>query len=346
MRNVGYANVISLRSIETSSAAAVSALQWACIDSGRWDEALGTAREAADIAAAYKMETVAAIADLTTATVLVMRGQHDQAGSLLASALAAVGADEYRSVAARARHAAGIAALAEGNYLTACVQLSQLFGADGMPLHQHVPYLAIADLAAAAVRAERHLEARTLIENALTRAGPAPGPRLDQLAARARGLLAEPADAEAYFTKGLSDPSGEAWPFERAQLRLDYGEWLRRQRRINDAKPVLASALETLRRLGAAPWTRRAEAELRACGVITQATPAAPHALAGLTAQQREIVILAGRGLTNSEIADRLFLSPRTVASHLYRSYPKLGIAGRHQLRDLIDQPATARAST
>ena len=62
-----------------------------------------------------------------------------------------------------------------------------------------------------------------------------------------------------------------------------------------------------------------------------------PGALDELTAQQREIVILAGRGLTNSEIADRLFLSPRTVASHLYRSYPKLGIAGRHQLRDLID---------
>lgn len=46
-----------------------------------------------------------------------------------------------------------------------------------------------------------------------------------------------------------------------------------------------------------------------------------------------------GSGLTNSEIADRLFLSPRTVASHLYRSYPKLGIAGRHQLRDLLEQP-------
>jgi DNA-binding CsgD family transcriptional regulator len=325
--------------VRGSSAAALSALQWACIDGGRWDEALATAREAADIAA-YKMETVAAIADLTTATVLVMRGQHDQVGPLLASALAAVGADEYRSVAARARHAAGIAALAEGKYLTAYAQLSQLFSADGMPLHQHVPYLAIADLAAAAVRAERRLEARTLIENALTRAGPAPGPRLDQLAARARGLLAEPADAEAYFTKGLSDPDGESWPFERAQLRLDYGEWLRRQRRINHAKPVLASALETLRRLGAAPWTRRAEAELRACGVITQAAPAAPDALAGLTAQQREIVILAGHGLTNGEIADRLFLSPRTVASHLYRSYPKLGIAGRHQLRDLIDHAA------
>ena len=134
------------------------------------------------------------------------------------------------------------------------------------------------------------------------------------------------------------------WPFERAQLRLDYGEWLRRQRRINDAKPVLGTALETFRHLGAAPWTRRAESELRACGVTVPAPPAAPGALDGLTAQQREIVILAGDGLTNGEIADRLFLSPRTVASHLYRSYPKLGIAGRHQLRDLLDQQSTPQA--
>ncbi len=72
--------------------------------------------------------------------------------------------------------------------------------------------------------------------------------------------------------------------------------------------------------------------------MTTADASAAPSTLADLTAQQREIVIFASRGLTNSEIADRLFLSPRTVASHLYRSYPKLGIAGRHQLRDLLDQ--------
>jgi DNA-binding CsgD family transcriptional regulator len=166
---------------------------------------------------------------------------------------------------------------------------------------------------------------------------PAPGQRLEQLAARARGLLAGPASAEAHFARGLSEPAGDTWPFERAQLQLDHGEWLRRQRRINDAKSVLTTALETFRRLGATPWTRRAEAELRACGV-TAATAPAGGALAGLTAQQREIVILASRGLTNGEIAGRLFLSPRTVASHLYRSYPKLGIAGRHQLRDLLDE--------
>jgi DNA-binding CsgD family transcriptional regulator len=247
---------------------------------------------------------------------------------------------EYRGFAARTRHAAGLAALAQGNHVTAYAQLSQLFTADGAPLHHHFSYLAIADLAAAAARSERHLEAKTLLERALARVDAAPGPRLEQLAARARGLFADPADAGAYFAAPLAESAGSTWPFERAQLQLDYGEWLRRQRRINDAKPVLGDALETFRRLGAAPWTGRAESGLRACGVTAQTPPAAAGALTGLTAQQREIVILAGRGLTNGEIADRLFLSPRTVASHLYRSYPKLGIADRHQLRDLIEQPA------
>jgi DNA-binding CsgD family transcriptional regulator len=327
-----------------ASGAALSALQWACIDSGRWDEALAAAREGSDAAAAYRMEAVAASADLCTASVVALRGDHEQVRPLLATALTYADEMEYRSVAARARHAAGMAAFAQGSYLAAYAQLRHLFDTGGTPLHHRVSCLGIADLAAAAVRAERHLEARTLVERALAPVDEASSPRLRQLAARARGLLAEPAEAEAHFDKALAEPAGELWPFERAQLRLDYGEWLRRQRRINDAKPVLAAALETFRHLRAAPWTRRAEAELRACGVSEPAAPAAPDALAELTAQQREIVILASRGLTNAEIADRLFLSPRTVASHLYRAYPKLGIAGRHQLRDLTEQIADRAA--
>ncbi|MGW3291424.1 LuxR C-terminal-related transcriptional regulator [Streptomyces sp. NPDC001002] len=323
--------------VRGASGGVLSALEWACVDSGRWDEALAAAREAGDIAAAYKMETVAGSADLTTAFVAAMRGQLDEVAPLLARVRAAVDTSAYRGFAARIRQTAGLAALAEANYTTAYAQFAHLFAPDGTPLHHHFSYLAIADLAAAAVRAERHDEARTLLEHALARLDPAPGPRLAQLTARARGLLAEPDSAEAHFVAPLADPTGDTWPFERAQLQLDYGEWLRRRRRINDAKPLLMTALETFRRLSATPWTRRAESELRACGVTVRAPQNTPGALDGLTAQQREIVVLAGHGLTNSEIADRLFLSPRTVASHLYRSYPKLGITGRHQLRDVID---------
>ena len=77
--------------------------------------------------------------------------------------------------------------------------------------------------------------------------------------------------------------------------------------------------------------------------------PADGDALGELTPQQRQIVRLASGGLTDREIGDRLFLSPRTVSSHLHRSYPKLGVAGRHQLRDVIaatSTPATAHEST
>ena len=331
--------------VRGASGGVLWALEWACIDSGRWDDALAAAGEASNIAAAYKMETVACSADLAMATVLAMRGDHDRVAPLLARVLAAVDLSEYRGFAARTRHAAGLDALAQGNYVTSYAQLSQLFAADGTPLHHHFSYLAIADLAAAAARSDRRLEARTLLERALARVDPAPGPRLEQLVARARGLLAEPTDAGPYFAAPLSDPAGSTWPFERAQLQLDYGEWLRRQRRINNAKPVLGDALETFRRLGAEPWTQRAEAERRACGGTAQNLSAARDALDGLTTQQREVVILAGRGLTNGEIADRLFLSPRTVASHLYRSYPKLGIAGRHQLHNLVDHAGTPQAA-
>src|SRR6266851_4344025 len=201
----------------------------------------------------------------------------------------------------------------------------------------------------AAARAGRRMEGHDVIEHALSRLDGMASPRLEQLIARARGILADPAKSEAHFDKALSDPAGDQWPFERAQLRLDYAEWLRRRRRINDAKPVLTEALGTFRRLRARSWAQRAEAELRACGVTVADAPGDRDALGELTPQQRQIVRLASHGLTDREIGDRLFLSPRTVGSHLYRSYPKLGVAGRHQLRDVIARastPTTAHEST
>jgi DNA-binding CsgD family transcriptional regulator len=75
--------------------------------------------------------------------------------------------------------------------------------------------------------------------------------------------------------------------------------------------------------------------------VAVAQAPREPDALRELTPQQRQTVRLASDGLTDREIADRLFLSPRTVGSHLYRSYPKLGIASRHQLRDVIAHTST-----
>jgi len=165
----------------------------------------------------------------------------------------------------------------------------------------------VADLAAAAVRADRRMEESDVIEHALSHLGGTASPRLEQLIARARGILADPGQAGAHFDRGLSVPAGDQWPFERAQLRVDYAEW-RRRRRINDAKLVLTQALGTFRRLGARSWAQRTEAELRACGVAVGGAPGEPDALWELTPQQRQIVRLASDGLTNREIGDRLFL--------------------------------------
>jgi DNA-binding CsgD family transcriptional regulator/tetratricopeptide (TPR) repeat protein len=335
--------------VRGTSGGSLTVLGWAYIDTGRWDEALDVAAEAAGLAEANQMDIVAASADVITATVLAMRGDSAAARRHSAMALAAVDPAECGLVAARARRALGVAALADGSYLQAFTQLRGLFGENGTPLHNYASYLGVADLAAAAVRADRRMEGSDVLEHALSRLDGGVSARLEQLIARARGILAGPDGAEAHFGTALADPAGDQWPFERAQLRLDYGEWLRRRRRINDAKPVLTEALGTFRRLGARSWAQRAQAELRACGVAVAGAPADRDALGELTPQQRQIVRLASDGLSDREIGDRLFLSPRTVSSHLYRSYPKLGVASRHQLRDVIaltSTPTTAHEST
>jgi ATP/maltotriose-dependent transcriptional regulator MalT len=321
-----------------TSGPGLTALGWAYIDTGRWDEAREAAAEAADVAEANQMELVGASADLIAATVLAMRADSGAARRHAERALAAVDPAESGLVAASARRALGLAALADGSYLQAFTELRGQFSEDGTPVHNIFSFLSVADIATAAVRADRRVEGQDVLERALSHLDGMPSPRLEQLIARARAILAGPGAAEAHFDAALSDPAGNQWPFERAQLRIAYGEWLRRRRRINDAKPVLAEALGTFRRLGARSWAQRAEAELRACGVAVADAPG--DALSTLTPQQRQIVRLASDGLTNVQIGDRLFLSPRTVSSHLHRSYPKLGVAGRHQLRDVI-----ARAS-
>ena len=327
--------------VRGTSGGSLTVLGWAYIDTGRWDEALEVAAEAAGLAEANHMELIAASADVITATVLALRADPGGARRHADRALATVDPAENGLIAARARRALGVTALADGSHLQAFTQLRALFSEDGTPLHNYASYLGVADLAAAAVRADRQLEGRDVIEHALSRLGGTASARLAQLTARARGILADPAKSEAHFGPALADPAGDQWPFERAQLRLDHGEWLRRRRRINDAKPVLTEALGTFRRLGARSWAQRAQAELRASGVAVTDAPAEPDALGELTPQQRQIVRLASDGLTDREIGDRLYLSPRTVSSHLHRSYPKLGVASRHQLRDVI-----ARAST
>jgi tetratricopeptide (TPR) repeat protein len=155
--------------VRGTSGGSLTVLGWAYIDTGRWDEALDAAAEAAGIAEANNMELVAASADVITATVLALRGDSGAARWHAARALATVDPAECGLVAARARRALGVAALADGSYLQAFTQLSGLFGEDGQPLHNYASYLGVADLASAAVRADRRMEGCDVLEQALGR---------------------------------------------------------------------------------------------------------------------------------------------------------------------------------
>ncbi|WP_158893339.1 helix-turn-helix transcriptional regulator [Amycolatopsis anabasis] len=305
---------------------------WAYLDHGLWAQARLAASNATSAGAG--MPHLDAGVRALEAAAFALTGDTAEARSAAAAGLSLVDPNRSRAVGVRARWALGMAAVADGDQVAAYEQFRLLFTETGDPVHYACSYAGVAELAAAAVRTGQHVEAAEIVERSAKRLAGGLSPRMHALLHRARALL-DPAEAESHFEAALADPAGEQWPFERAQILLDYAEWLRRRRRIAAARPKLHAAREIFHRLGARPWITRTQGELRAAGI--DAEPAAPDALTALTPQQQQIIRLAARGLSNREIGERLFLSPRTVASHLYRSFPKLGVTARSQLHTLID---------
>jgi DNA-binding NarL/FixJ family response regulator len=122
----------------------------------------------------------------------------------------------------------------------------------------------------------------------------------------------------------------QSWPWLRGRLELAFGRWLRRRRKVAEAREFLRSAHATLSGIGATVWADQAETELRAAGEQTPRRSAPSWAT--LTAQELQIVRMAGDGFSNKQIGERLYLSPRTIGGHLYRAFPKLGISSRSQI--------------
>ncbi|MFD1936581.1 LuxR C-terminal-related transcriptional regulator [Nonomuraea mangrovi] len=152
---------------------------------------------------------------------------------------------------------------------------------------------------------------------------------------RVRALLAPKNAAAGLYERALTLHAEEQQPFDEARTRLVYGEWLRRHRGRAEARPQLLAAMEAFDRLGAAPWSARAAAELRAAGYSLPDRSRTADPLAVLTPQELQVVRLAITGASNREIGAQLFLSPRTVASHLYKAFPKLGVTSRAELARL-----------
>jgi DNA-binding CsgD family transcriptional regulator len=135
------------------------------------------------------------------------------------------------------------------------------------------------------------------------------------------------------FEQALTECPAER-AFDRARIKLAQGMCLRRGRRVLESRLPLNDALAAFERLGAVAWAEHARRELRATGDRRVRREAG--AVEKLTDQELQIVQLAAAGMTNREIGQRLYLSHRTVGSHLYRVFPKLGVAARSQLRDVL----------
>ncbi|WP_082918731.1 AAA family ATPase [Cellulosimicrobium sp. I38E] len=188
--------------------------------------------------------------------------------------------------------------------------------------------VSLPDLVDAAVLSGHRREASSHVEEVARLAPTWHAPVLDAALRFARLALVEDAGLETAARALDRDPL--AMPFFQARARLLVGRRLRRTHRPDEARRHLHLALEAFTAFPAPRWAERCLDELRATGErLPDAAPSGRHVL---TPQELRVCVLAVEGLRNREIAERLFLSPRTVGAHLYAAFTKLGITSRDQL--------------
>ncbi|WP_168801504.1 helix-turn-helix transcriptional regulator [Glycomyces buryatensis] len=259
--------------------------------------------------------------------IAAIRGEERRCRELIAAAIE----DAPEDSVIPADTSLGLLDLGLGHYEAAFDRLHRLVeGATPMEVLTQVP-----TLVEAAFRSGRAGEVKEAFGWFADWADATGRPYWEALVERCRGLLATDAQAGAHFARAVElHHADDIDPFERARTELVYGEWLRRERRINEARAHLREATEVFERLGAVPWTERAQGELRAAGDST-AIQTGPDLAERLTPQELQVVRLAADGLTNRQIGEQLFVSPRTVGYHLYNAYPKLGVSSRTELAKL-----------
>ncbi|MEY9947888.1 BREX system ATP-binding domain-containing protein [Kitasatospora sp. GAS1066B] len=265
-----------------------------------------------------------------------LAGRGDEAGfqeieQLIRPAAARAG---LRFVLDRLTHLRGLAALAHGRHEQAYAHFAEIAPPGRLPCGRPWFHTLVFDLVDAAVHTGRHRTARAHVAAARAERSAEISGHHAFLLAAAAALAAGDAEADTAYRAAYAVPGAEQWVFELARLRLAHGCWLRRRQRP-EARDVLRAAHHAFDRLQADPWARRCEEELRAAGDLVAPAPGTPAA--ELTGQELRIARLAATGLSNKEIGQALCLSSRTVAAHLYKTFPKLGITSRAALAHALD---------
>jgi DNA-binding CsgD family transcriptional regulator len=152
---------------------------------------------------------------------------------------------------------------------------------------------------------------------------------------RARGMFAAEDEFDAPLERSAATFADLGVRLEQARSRLCHGERLRRAGRRVQARAQLRTALTLFERMRCTPWIERTESELRASGETLRARGPG-SAVDELTPQELQVATLAASGLSNKEIATRLFLSIKTIEAHLHRSYRKLGVRSRAELAPFL----------
>jgi DNA-binding CsgD family transcriptional regulator len=278
-----------------------------------------------------------ATANVAQSIHLAYRGDVDGAEARMGEGERVVLAARTDGVLAETRHARGIVDLSAGRNAEAYEQLRHLFDPEHESYQATVVGWGTSDFADAAVATGHLLEAEAVLGRLEADAVRMKMPWWRIGVAYGRAVVAAhaadvPAAEEAFAAARAMDLA--RWPLARARLSLAYGTWLRRQRRIAESRAELRSARDLLDAIGVRHLADRAQLELGASGEATRHRGI--DVLDQLTPQELQIARLAAEGLSNREIGSRLYLSHRTVGSHLYRVFPKLGITSRGQLHSVL----------
>ena len=201
-------------------------------------------------------------------------------------------------------------------------------------LNHWIPTWVLPELVEAAARGGDAGLARDALDRLAKTTGPCGTEFALGIEARCRALLSHGAAADELYREAIERLRRTRLGPEIARAHLLYGEWLRRENRRVDARVQLRTAHEMLVAIGMEAFAERARQELQATGEKVRKRTVETRD--DLTAQERQIARLACDGLSNPEIAARLFLSSRTVEWHLRNVFTKLGIRSRRELADAL----------